>query len=293
MKKWILSARPKTLSATFSPILLAMVYAGKVYGGEWFYSCIALVSALFIQIGTNYINDYYDVKKGADSSERKGPKRAVHLGFISHQELKKGAIVTFALAFLLGIILVYRGGWPIVGIGLSALFFGWLYTATPFSLAYTGFADFFAFAYFGPVATLGTVYVQTLHWDFSALLLGMIPGAYSMALLTINNLRDRDEDLKANKKTLAVRFGEKFSFLEYCFCILLPVLTSVALALFYHDFIWLLVALPILYGISLCRKLYVLWCHQNYTGMNALLGKTAKLNLLHAIWTGIFLYMIL
>jgi 1,4-dihydroxy-2-naphthoate octaprenyltransferase len=175
----------------------------------------ALVGAVFIQIGTNLANDYFDFKKGADRSGRIGPTRVTQAGLVSPNVVRNATVIAFALAFLTGIYLVYRAGWPIVAIGLFSILFGVLYTAGPFALAYNGLADFFVLIFFGPVAVGGTYYVQTLTITWPVIVVGLAPGLVSVAILTANNLRDIKSDAFAGRKTLAVRFGPGFAKAEY------------------------------------------------------------------------------
>ena len=180
---------------------------------------VALLGALLIQIGTNFANDYFDFFKGADTEERLGPRRATQSGLISAKQMRVAFILVFGLAFLLGLYLIYRGGWPILIIGLLSILFGILYTGGPYPLGYNGLGDFFVLIFFGPVAVGGSYYVQALDINHVVLLAGLAPGLISTAILTINNLRDIHTDKRAGKRTLAVRFGKRFAQLEYLFSI--------------------------------------------------------------------------
>jgi 1,4-dihydroxy-2-naphthoate octaprenyltransferase len=221
MKIWLESARPKTLWASIAPVLIgvAMAYAD----GNWnpLIAALTLLSAVMIQIGTNFANDYYDHKKGADTAERIGPRRATGAGLVKPQTMKYAYIVAFSIAVLSGLYLISHGGWPIFLIGLLSILLGILYTGGPFPLGYKGLGDVFVLIFFGPVAVGGTYYLQTLTMNVSILLAGLSPGLISTALLSVNNLRDIHTDKKAGKMTLAVRFGPVFVRLEYLISILL------------------------------------------------------------------------
>lgn len=232
---WFEAARPKTLPAAASPVIMgcAMAYADGVF--YWPAALTALVCALLIQIGTNYANDYFDFLKGADTEHRIGPTRATQAGLVSPQAMKNAVIVVFALAFIIGLYLVYRGGWPILAIGIASILFGILYTGGPSPLGYNGTADIFVLIFFGPVAVGGTYYVQALDITEPVLIAGLAPGLISTAILTVNNLRDIETDRLAGKKTLVVRFGARFGQLEYLFCMLLAALIPLALVYFYES----------------------------------------------------------
>ena len=218
---WILAARPNTLWAAAAPVIIGTAMAYNAGGVHWHSALAALSSALFIQIGTNLANDYFDFKKGADTQDRLGPVRVTQAGLLSPQAVKTAALLAFKIAFLIGVYLVIRGGWPIVVIGLLSIFFGVMYTAGPLALGYKGLGDVFVLIFFGPVAVGGTYYVQTLTINWQALVVGMAPGLLSVAVLTVNNLRDIESDSAAGKKTLSVRLGATFSKIEYVFAIFL------------------------------------------------------------------------
>ena len=184
---------------------------------------IILFCVLCIQIGTNFANDYYDYVKGADSSDRVGPRRMTQSGAIAPLTMKRATFLMFSMATLSGLFLVYHGGWPIFLIGLLSLFFGLIYTAGPFALAYIGGAEIISFLFFGPVSIIGT-YLLTATWNLNLIFIGSGIGLITTALLVVNNTRDIDSDRKVNKKTLAVRFGPLFSYVEYIFCLYTPII---------------------------------------------------------------------
>ncbi|KAA3662501.1 MAG: 1,4-dihydroxy-2-naphthoate polyprenyltransferase, partial [Calditrichaeota bacterium] len=219
IKVWLLAARPKTLWAAIAPVLMGTALAANDDVYHWPSALVALIGAVLIQIGTNYANDYFDYLKGADTGERLGPTRATQAGQVKPQQMRFAFILIFVLAMVLGIYLVWRGGWPVVAIGVASIFFGILYTATPYALAYLGIADLFVLVFFGPVAVGGTYYVQALSIAPHVIIAGFAPGLISMAILVVNNLRDIETDSKAGKKTLAVRFGRKFTQAEYILCL--------------------------------------------------------------------------
>lgn len=234
-KPWLLASRPKTLWASVAPVLMGTAIA---YGDRVFHlpsALAALLGAIFIQIGTNFANDYYDHLKGADAGERLGPTRVTEAGLVSPHAMRHAFILAFGLAMLAGLYLVWRAGWPIVAIGLASIFLGVIYTATPYALAYTGLADIFVLIFFGPVAVAGTYYVQSLALSPVAIIAGLGPGFFSVAILTINNLRDIEQDRRAGKKTLAVRFGRGFAMSEYVASVMLASLLPAILALWTRE----------------------------------------------------------
>lgn len=278
---WITASRPKTLWLTVSPVIIgtAMAYAD---GGLHLPSAfVALFGAVMIQIGTNLANDYFDYAKGTDRSDRLGPLRVTQAGLVSPSAMKRATALVFLLAVLAGAYLVYRGGWPIVAIGLISIACGLLYTAGPLPLAYTGLADLFVLVFFGPVAVCGTYYVQTLHLTWPVVLAGLAPGLFSVAVLTVNNLRDIDSDRLSGKHTLAVRFGSTFARLEYVLAILFACLIPAVLASGRAVMPWPLLPLLVLpLAVPSARRVLV-----NATGpvLNNVLAATGRLLFVYAI----------
>ncbi len=123
--------------------------------------------------------------------------------------MRNATIIAFSIAFAIGVYLVFRGGWPIVAIGLLSILFGVLYTGGPYPLGYNGLGDIFVLIFFGPVAVGGTYYVMAQTITTEAILCGISPGLLSTAILVVNNIRDIKTDSVTGKKTLAVRFGRR------------------------------------------------------------------------------------
>lgn len=239
---WILAARPKTLTAAAAPVIIGSAMAWEVGALHVASAIAALIGALLIQIGTNFANDYFDYCKGTDEGERLGPMRVTQAGLVSPGSMKRATIIVFGLAVLIGIFLVYRGGWPIVIIGLLSILFGVLYTGGPYPLGYNGLGDIFVLIFFGPVAVGGTYYVQALGITGPVMLAGLAPGLFSVAILTVNNLRDLETDRRSGKKTLAVRLGKTFSVAEYIGCILLACAVPVTLYLWHDSHPWVMLS---------------------------------------------------
>lgn len=220
VKLWTLASRPRTWVVSFSPVCIGATLALShgIFDGIIF--LLTLCGALAIQIGTNLANDYFDFIKGADTHERKGPQRVTQSGLVTALQMKRAMILAFAIAVLCSTYLIWKGGIIIAGLLAISILCGMLYTAGPFPLAYLGLGEVFAFTFFGPVATAGTYFLQTQLWSLQAFLAGVAPGLLCTAIMILNNLRDIDEDRKANKKTLIVRFGRTFGKIEYIAVIL-------------------------------------------------------------------------
>jgi len=222
---WLSAIRPKTLTAALIPVAVGTALAYGAQGSVRLgLSGLALLSALLIQIGTNFINDSLDFKKGADTDERLGPTRATQSGRLRANEVLAGGLLCFFLATVLALPLVYSGGWPIVLIGVFSLLAGYAYTGGPFPLAYEGLGDLFVLVFFGWVAISGVYYLNTGAFGLNGLVAGSQIGLLATVMIAVNNLRDHRTDRKAGKKTLAVRWGVKWVKLEIALLCFVPFL---------------------------------------------------------------------
>ncbi|HET6569261.1 MAG TPA: 1,4-dihydroxy-2-naphthoate polyprenyltransferase [Rhodothermales bacterium] len=242
LKVWLLAARPKTLWAAVAPVVVGTALAvddGVFHALSAFF---ALLGSVLIQVGTNFSNDYADFEKGADTGERKGPMRVTQAGLVTPEMMRRATSAVFALALLSGVYLIWRGGWPVVAIGVLSILSGILYTAGRYSLAYLGLGDLFVLIFFGPVAVAGTYYVQALFVQPFVLVAGLGPGLLSVAILLANNIRDVDEDRLADKRTLVVRFGRSFGVGLYGFCLGGAAVVALAVAFLSSQHPWAAVA---------------------------------------------------
>ncbi len=217
---WLQAARPKTWFASICPVILGSAMAMKDGFFELGLFVFTLLTALGIQIGTNFANDYFDFIRGADTPSRKGPTRVTQAGLVSISEMKRGIIIAFGLTLLCGCFLIAKGG-LVMGILVSlAVLLGLAYTAGPAPIGYIGLSEVFIIFFFGSLAVAGTYFLQTGNWSQETWIIGMGPGLLSSAILVVNNMRDQKQDQAAGKKTLIVRFGDNFGKFEYIFFIL-------------------------------------------------------------------------
>ncbi len=221
LKIWIDASRPKTLAAAFTPVLVGASIAWNESLFVWIPTIIAMLCAFLIQIGTNFANDYFDFKKGADTEERIGFVRATAAGLVAPNTMLGATIFVMLLAFIFGLYLVWIGGWQILVIGLLSLLFGILYTGGPYPLGYNGLGDIFVFIFFGIIAVMGTYYINALEWSEASFWASLAVGALCTNILVINNLRDVEQDAKVGKRTLGVLFGDTALKWEYSLMLLL------------------------------------------------------------------------
>ena len=211
LKSCILAARPKTLPAAIVPVWLGCMLAWKLEGEfDWWLALCTLMGAVWIQIGTNFFNDAIDNDKGADTERRLGPVRATASGLLSRGQVYGAALACLLVAAVFGWFLFQARGWAMVAIGLPSLYLCYGYTGGPVPLAYRGLGEIFVILFFGVIAVMGTIFVQLGGWTIEGLLLGFQLGLLSAVLISINNLRDREEDAGNAKNTLAVKLGESW-----------------------------------------------------------------------------------
>ncbi len=214
-RAWLLAARPATLSLGAVPVLVGTATALRAGHVRWLAATLCLLGAIGLQIGANLANDLFDHEKGADTEARLGPVRVTQAGLLSPRAVRIGLVAAFAFATLAGAGLVALAGWPILVVGVLSIVAGLAYTGGPYPLGYHGLGEVFVFAFFGVVAVVGTHWVQAGSIELLPLALSVPVGALAAAVLVVNNVRDRDTDVLAGKKTLAVRFGRTFGVTEY------------------------------------------------------------------------------
>ncbi len=205
----------RTLPAAAAPVLVG---TGAAIGTGDFAplpALAALVGALLLQVGANFANDLFDFERGADTAARLGPIRVTQAGLLTPRQVRAGMAVVFGAAALVGGYLVAIGGWPVLLIGLTAILAALAYTGGPFPLGYHGLGELFVFLFFGLAAVCGTYAVQAGTVRAVAWWAAVPPGTLAVAIIVVNNLRDLATDRAAGKRTLAVRFGERATEVEY------------------------------------------------------------------------------
>ena len=213
VQAWLLAARPKTLSGAAVPVMigvaLAWVDVPSYIGAEfsWTAALLCLLFSFAMQIDANFINDFFDFANGTDDAEtRLGPRRACAQGWVKLDSMKKAIALTTCMACVIGLPLVYYGGFEMIFVGIVCVIFAFLYT-TFFS--YQGLGDLLVLVFFGIVPVCCTYYVQLHVVTAQVFLASLACGLVIDALLIVNNFRDRDNDRLAGKNTIIVRLGAK------------------------------------------------------------------------------------
>lgn len=205
--QWLEGARPRTLPASISPVLVGSGAAASVGSFVAWRAALALVVALALQIGCNYANDYSDGIRGTDDV-RVGPVRLVGAKLASPRAVRTAAVVSLAVGAVAGLALAWFSVPWLIAVGAVCIAGAWLYTGGSKPYGYRGLGEIAVFVFFGLVAVLGTQYTQALRVDWVGALLAVAMGCLSSAVLVANNLRDIPTDRQSGKITLAVRLGD-------------------------------------------------------------------------------------
>ena len=275
---WLQAIRPRTLFNSISPAFIGSVMAIEQGTFNWLVCLFTFLTGLGLQISTNLSNDYFDFVKGADTAERKGPMRVTASGAVSVPAIKKACAISFGLTAISGSYLIWEGGVYIAAVFAIYTLLSYCYTGGPYPLAYLGLGDLFVLLLYGVGAVAVTYYLQTKVISMEAMLVGLGSGAISTAVINTNNLRDEEEDRKANKKTLVVRFGQKFGRWEYLCCIL----TAAIIPFFFirnHPFC-LIASLIFLPALFLIHSVFTI---KDLRDFYPILPKTAQLLFLYAL----------
>jgi len=282
IQTWLMASRPKTLPAAVAPVIVGSAVAFAEGGFHLPAALAALSGALLLQIGANLANDYFDFFTGADAGERLGPVRVTQAGLVHPPEMRKAMWIVFGLAILIGIYLAWRGGWPIVAVGVLSILAAIAYTGGPYPLGYHGLGELFAFIFFGPVAVGGTAYVQSGRVSLLTVGASIAIGTLVVAILIVNNLRDIENDQRVGKRTLAVRIGVRATRAEYALMLGVAFFIPVVLVFLGVASAWILVSWG---ALVLTPRLAQVVFHQKGRSLNQALAGTGQLTL----WFGLLL----
>jgi 1,4-dihydroxy-2-naphthoate octaprenyltransferase len=250
---WLMAARPRTLPAAIAPVLVGTSLAGFAHVFYPLRFAAALLSALFIQVGTNLSNDYSDARRGADAEDRLGPVRVTAGGLVPPRQVLIATYVSFGLAVLFGIYLIAVAGWELLLVGAASILAGVAYTGGPRPYGYEGLGEVFVFLFFGIVAVAGSFFVQVEKVTWEAFALAVPVGLLAAAILVVNNVRDIDSDRRAGKRTLAVKLGRQRTRVMYASVVYLAYLLTPVTWLFGPTTAWVLLpwlTLPLAASVS-------------------------------------------
>ena len=271
-RAWLLAARPKTLSAAAVPVMVGSALAAADLGADFqVLPCVlCFLFAFIMQIDANFINDYFDFRKGSDRTDRLGPERACAQGWITPRAMQGGIVVTTLLACVAGLPLLWIGGWELLLVGAVCVLFAFLYTL---GLSYRGWGDVLVLVFFGWVPVCFTYYLQTGVWTWASVVCATACGLVIDTLLMVNNFRDREEDARCNKRTIVVCLGAGVG--RWGYLALGTAAVALCLTLLFAGRTWAAL-LPLLYlaaHISTWRKMVRI---DHGDALNVCLGETAR-----------------
>ncbi|WP_277049699.1 1,4-dihydroxy-2-naphthoate polyprenyltransferase, partial [Ruania albidiflava] len=230
LRDWLDGARPRTLPAAVAPVLAGTGAAALAQSASVLRALLAAGVALALQVAVNFANDYSDGIRGTDDV-RVGPVRLTASGQVAPAAVKRAAMLAFAVAAALGVVLcAVAGTWWLLVVGAACIVAAWYYTGGRRPYGYAGLGELSVFVFFGLVATLGTTYTQAGHLTAPAALAAGGIGFLACALLMVNNIRDMPTDTEAGKRTLAVRVGEVWARRSYAAFLALGVLCPLLIA---------------------------------------------------------------
>ena len=280
MKNFFLATRPKTLVAALIPPLMSYILSVTHHFSVKPYLVVfCMLSALCIQLATNFFNDLIDFQKGADSV-RHGPIRVTSAGLVRPNQIRNWALGSLFAATIFAIPLILKGGAIILIPGLLSLYLTYGYTGGPLPLAYKGLGEIFVFLFFGLFSVMGSYYLYTDNLHPDVLVLAAIYGFLTMTLICVNNLRDREEDKKVKKLTLATRMSETNYKVITLLTIYLPYLFIFQLDNVLH--LW-----PMLLAIPISLKLALIVLREKREKLN--LG--LKIAGIHLVVFSVLLYL--
>lgn len=279
LSQWVAGARLRTLPIVIAPVVIGTAAAvGQNGQVSWFRFVLALLVGLLLQVGVNYSNDYSDGIRGTDD-ERVGPVRLTGSKLATPTQVRNAAFGCFGLAAIFGLLLVILSStWPLLLVGVAAIFAAWGYTGGKNPYGYRGWGDVYVFIFFGLVATLGTTYTQSGQLTFAALLGAIGTGFIGCALLMANNVRDIPTDSEVGKITLAVRLGEQLARLSYVLmlsvAIVLPLLLTGS-----NPWMWLI----LLTFVPAAAPSWVMLREQSLPKLVVVLKQTGIVNVVYAV----------
>jgi 1,4-dihydroxy-2-naphthoate polyprenyltransferase len=235
MKPWLQAARLRTLPLALSSILMGCFLAAASGQFSWKIALLAVFTTVFLQVLSNFANDYGDAVSGKDTDARQGPKRAVQSGAITAKAMKKAMILMSALSFSAGCWLLYEAlhdaTWQtfatFLGLGVLAIIAAITYTAGKRPYGYVGLGDISVLLFFGWVGVLGAYYLHTQSIDWTLLLPATSCGLLAVGVLNINNIRDIESDTLTGKKSIPVRIGRKNAIVYHWFLLITAMICAV------------------------------------------------------------------
>lgn len=273
IKKWFYAIRPYSFFVSMATVVMSAAIAFNEGYIQWLPAMLCLVFAVMAQITSNLVNDYADFKTGSDNENSMGKDRKLVTGEITPKQMLIAITISAILCLLVGLPLIFWGGWILLPIGLLIIAAAFCYSLGPLPLSYKALGDVAVILFFGIIPVTFTYFILTKKITLEIVTAGFAMGLVVDELLIVNNVRDVEEDKLHNKITTAVLLGKEFMMKVFLF----NPLIACALGFYFLrnvcDYIvWMILIIPmIIYSINLYRKL------RKYEGkqLNALLGKAS------------------
>jgi 1,4-dihydroxy-2-naphthoate octaprenyltransferase len=257
------------VSASVLPVIIGGVFAaqGAAYGVaasfQWLPFLLTIFGVMLLHLGSNVMNDYFDVKSGTDEANTKyfqkysGGSRAIELGLITLSGTRRLGLILIAISLDIGLFLTWQVGLGVLWLGLAGLAIGYFYTAPPVRLvARKGLGEFCIMLSYGPLITMGAYYVLTGQYSWDAFLIGIPSGLLTANILLINEFPDMEGDAVTGKNHLVVTFGKKKSIALYTAIVAFAILTTAALAFYLSNYLLLIpAALVMVFGAFIVRHI--------------------------------------
>ncbi len=228
---WRVALRPRTLWIATIPVIVATCLAWSLEGAfdPWI-AFVALNSAMMMQVVTNLQNDVGYTERGGETGRRVGLPRATANGWLAPVKVKWAIVAAIAVAQIVALPLMIRGGWPIVATSVSSTAAAYAYMGGPRPIAYTPWGELTVFVFFGLVAVCGSYYVQVGAIGIATAIAAAAIGLHASAVLLVNNCRDREHDRSTGRRTLAVALSETAALRLYTLLALAPFVLAAVLA---------------------------------------------------------------
>ena len=279
---WLLAARPKTLTGAAVPVMMGLSQAwvdchqeGRTF--HWLAALLCVFFAFVMQVNANFVNDFFDFRKGTDDDSRLGPRRACAQGWVTSEAMSRAILFTTVIACAIGLPLVLYGGVEMILVGLLCVVFCFLYTT---HLSYVGMGDVLVLVFFGLVPVCCTYYLQTHSLSFSVIVSSLACGLVIDTLLVVNNYRDRDTDMQHGKRTLVTFIGSRAA--EFLF-MALGIVAFLLGVVFFFTGSFFTFFLPFFYLLLHLRTSFKMRriCHGK--ALNLILGENARNMFLYGV----------
>ncbi len=275
-RTWWLASRPFSFTASVIPVLVGTLLAASE-DFTWWVFALAMAGAVLIHAGTNFVNDYYDHRKGADGPDSLGPAGFIQRGELQPRQILVAGIACFVAGAALGLVLCATVSWQLLWLGAASVAAGFLYTGAPIHLAYLGLGEITVFIFMGPVMVVGAYFVQTTDWAWEPLVASLPIAFLVTAILHANNLRDIETDRATGKRTIATLIGRPAADFEM-YLLLVAAYVSLAVAAIVGAMPWwgllAMATVPLAWGVA-----DVVRTTTNPRRLNLALLKTAQLHM--------------